>query len=64
MISVNDGVGHGFPQCDFNVAHALGNTAAIAEQEHEFVNEGRNRSHFAWHGALQSDVGPAVDFFF
>ncbi len=47
-----------------NVAHALGNTAAIAEQEHEFVNEGRNRSHFAWHGALQSDVGPAVDFFF
>src|ERR1700683_685549 len=48
VISVNDGVCHGFPQCDFNVAHARGNTAAIPEQEHEFVHEGRNRSHFAW----------------
>ena len=60
MISVNDGVCQGFPQRDFNVARPFRNTAAIPEQEHEFVHEGRNRSHFAWQRALQSDVRAAV----
>ena len=57
---MNDGVCQGFPQRDFNVAHPFRNTAAIPEQEHEFVHERRNRSHFAWQGALQSDVRAAV----
>jgi hypothetical protein len=56
MISVNDGVCQGFPQRDLNVALPFRNAAAIPEQEHEFVHEGRNRSHFAWQGALQSDM--------
>src|SRR6266481_3388608 len=60
MISVNDGVCQGFPQRDFNVGHALGNTAAIGEQGHEVVHEGRNHSHFAWQGALQSEVRAPV----
>src|SRR4029077_10036962 len=60
MISVKDGVCQGFPQHDFNVTHAFRNTAAISQQEHKFVHEGRNRSHFAWQGALQSDVRAAV----
>jgi len=49
MISVNDGVCQGFPQCDFNVAHAFRNITGIPEQEHEFVHERRNRSYFAWY---------------
>jgi len=60
MISVKDSVCQGFPQRDFNVTHAFRNTAAIPEQEHEFVHERRYRSHFAWQGALQSDVRAAV----
>ncbi len=60
MISVNDGVCHGFPQRDFNVAHPFRNTAAIPEREHEFVHERRNRSYFAWQGALQSDARAPV----
>jgi hypothetical protein len=59
-ISVNNGVCEGFPQCDFYVAHTFSNAAAIPEQEHEFVDKGRNRSHFAWQGALQSDVRAPV----
>src|ERR1700730_555387 len=55
-ISVNDGVCQGFPQRNFNVAHAFSNAAALPEQEHEFVHEGRNRGHFAWQRALQSDM--------
>jgi hypothetical protein len=60
MISVNDGVCQGFAQCDFNVAHAFRNTAALPEQEHEPVHEGRNGSHFAWQGVLQSNVRAPV----
>src|ERR1700747_2617374 len=60
MISVKDSVCQGFPQCDFNVTHAFGHTAAISQQEHKFVHERRNRSHFAWQGALQSDVRAPV----
>jgi hypothetical protein len=60
MISVNDRVCQGFPQGDFNIAHALRNTATTPEQRHEFVHEGRNGSHFAWQGALQIDVRAAV----
>jgi hypothetical protein len=60
MISVNDRVCQAFPQRDLNLAHALRNTAAIPEQEHEFVHEGRNRSHFAWQGPLRSDVTVSV----
>jgi hypothetical protein len=35
-------------------------TAAIPEQEDDFVRERRYRSHFAWQVALQSDVRAAV----
>jgi hypothetical protein len=52
MISVNDRVCEGFAQCDLNPALALRNTAALPEQEHEPIHEGRNRSHFAWQRAL------------
>jgi hypothetical protein len=64
MVSVNDGVCQGFPQHDFNVARPLRNTAAMPEQEHEFVHERRNCCHFAWQGALQSEVRAAVGFLF
>src|ERR1700730_18296363 len=56
MISVNDRVCEGFAQCDLNPALALRNTAALPEQEHEPIHEGRNRSHFAWQRALQLDA--------
>src|SRR6202051_3958902 len=56
MISVNDRVCEGFAQCDLNPALALRNTAALPEQEHEPIHEGRNRSHFAWQRALQFDA--------
>src|SRR6202451_1977639 len=52
MISVNDRVCEGFAQCDLNPALALRNTAALPEQEHEPIHEGRNRSHFARQRAL------------
>src|ERR1700738_2524330 len=52
MISVNDRVCESFAQCDFNVALALSSTAALPDQSHEFIHEGRNRSHFAWQRAL------------
>ena len=64
MISVKDGVGQSLSQCDFNVAHGFRNTAAIPEQEHKLVHEGRNRSHFAWQGTLQSDAWAVVGFLF
>ena len=60
MISVNDRVCEGFAQCDLDVALALRNTAALPEQEHELIHEGRNRSHLAWQRALQFDAGAAV----
>jgi hypothetical protein len=60
MISMNDGVCQGLAQCDFNVAHAFRNTAALPEQEHEPVHKRRNGSHFAWQGVLQSDVRAPV----
>ena len=56
MISVNDRVCESFTQCDLNVALALRNTAAVPEQEHESIHEGRDRSHFAWQRALQFDT--------
>jgi hypothetical protein len=59
-ISVNDGVCQGFAQCDLNIAQAFRNTTALPEQEYEPVHEGRNRGHFAWQGALQSDVRTSV----
>src|ERR1700688_405080 len=52
MISVNDRVCEGFAQCDLNPALALRNTAALPEQEHEPIHEGRDRSHLAWQRAL------------
>jgi hypothetical protein len=60
MISVNDGVCQGFPQCDFNVTNTFWNNAALAEQEHEPVHEGGNRSYFAWQGVLQSEMRAPV----
>jgi|SRR6516162_2410428 hypothetical protein len=36
---------------DVNFALALRNTAALPEQEHEPIHEGRNGSHFAWQRA-------------
>jgi hypothetical protein len=60
MISVNHGICQGFPQCDFNVAYTFWNNAALSEQEHEPVHEGRNRSQFAWQGVLQSDMRAPV----
>src|SRR5580693_365402 len=48
MISVNDRIRESFAQCDLNVAVALIGTAALPDQSHEFIHEGRNRSHFAW----------------
>ncbi len=60
MISVNDRVCEGFAQCDLNVAIALRNTAALPEQEHELIHEGRNRRHFAWQRALQLDARAVV----
>src|SRR5882672_11097795 len=59
MISVNDRVGESFTQCELNVAHALGNRAALPEQKHELIHKGRNRSHFAWQRALQFDARAA-----
>ena len=41
MISVNDRVCEGFAQCDLNVALALRNTAALPDQAHELIHEGR-----------------------
>jgi hypothetical protein len=56
MISVNDGVCECFTQRNLNVALALWDTAALPDQEHELVHEGRNRRHFAWQRALQFDA--------
>jgi hypothetical protein len=56
MISVNDCVCEGFAQGNLNVALALRNTAALPDQEHELIHEGRNRSHLAWQRALQFDA--------
>jgi hypothetical protein len=52
MISVNDRVCEGFAQCDLNVVLALSSTAALPDQEHEFIHEGRTRSYFAWQRAF------------
>src|SRR5258708_28065624 len=60
MVSVNDRVCEGFAQCDLNVALAFRNTAALPEQKHELIHEGRNRSHFAWQRALQFDARAVV----
>jgi len=40
---MNDRVSESFAQCDLNVALALRNTAALPEQEHESIHEGRDR---------------------
>jgi hypothetical protein len=56
MISMNDRVCEGFAQCDLNVVLALSGTAALPDQSHELIHEGRNRSHFAWQSALQFDA--------
>src|SRR6202035_4976705 len=60
MISVNDRVRESFPQSDLNVALALIGTAALPDQSHEFIHEGRNRSHFAWQRVLQFDARAAL----
>src|ERR1700686_1115705 len=60
MISVNDRVREGFAQCDLNVVRAFGNAAALPEQDHELVHEGRNRSQLAWQRALQFDARAAL----
>src|SRR5580692_2093002 len=60
MISVNDRVRESFAQCDLNVALALIGTAALPDQSHEFIHEGRNRSHFAWQRVLQFDARAAL----
>src|SRR5580658_2008165 len=60
MISMNDRVRESFAQCDLNVALALIGTAALPDQSHEFIHEGRNRSHFAWQRVLQFDARAAL----
>jgi hypothetical protein len=42
MISVNDRVCQGFAQCAVNIALAPRNAAALLNQEHELIDEGRN----------------------
>ncbi len=61
MISVNDRVCEGFPQCDLNVALALPNAPALPDQEHELIHKGRNRSHFARQRALHFDAMAALN---
>ena len=39
-IPVNDGVGQGFPQCDFDVAHAFRNPSAIPEKSTSLSTKG------------------------
>jgi hypothetical protein len=41
-----------------------GTQPQFLSKEHELVHEGRNRSHFAWQGALQGAVRAAVGFLF
>jgi hypothetical protein len=53
---MNDRVSESFAQCDLNVALALRNTAALPEQEHESIHEGRDRGQLAWQRALQFDT--------
>jgi len=60
MISVNDRVRESFAQCDLNVVLALSGTAALPDQSHEFIHEGRNRSHFAWQRVLQFETRAAL----
>jgi hypothetical protein len=60
MISVNDRVCESFAQCDFNVALALSSTAALPDQSHEFIHEGRNRCDFAWQRAFQFQARAAL----
>jgi hypothetical protein len=56
VISMNDRVSESFAQCDLDIALALRNTAALPEQEHESIHEGRDRSQFARQRALQFDT--------
>src|SRR6267378_4069360 len=60
MISVNDRVCESFAQCDLNVALALSSTAALPDQEHEFIHEGRNRNDFPWQRAFQFEARAAL----
>src|SRR5580692_10749053 len=60
MISVNDRVRESFAQCDLNVALGLIGTAALPDQSHEFIHEGRNRSHFASQRVLQFNARAAL----
>jgi hypothetical protein len=53
---MNDRVSESFAQCDLDIALALSNTAALPEQEHESIHEGRDRSQFARQRALQFDT--------
>ena len=59
-ISVNDRVCEGFAQRALNIALAPRNAAALLDQEHELIDEGRNRSHFAWQRALEVDSRAAL----
>src|SRR6201981_3149976 len=56
VISMNDRVSESFAQCDLDIALALRNTAALPEQEHESIHEGRDRGQLAWQRALQFDA--------
>ena len=60
MISVNDCVCKGLTQSDLNLTLALGNTAALPEQEHQPIHEWRNRSDFAWQRAFQFEARAAL----
>jgi hypothetical protein len=60
MIPVDDRVCESFAQCDLNVALALVSVAALPHQPHEFIHEGRNRSHFAWQRAFQLEARGAL----
>src|ERR1700722_12833163 len=60
MISVNDCVCEGLPQSDLNLALALRNTAALPEQQHQPIHEGRNRSDFAWQRAFPFEARAAL----
>jgi hypothetical protein len=60
MISVNDRVCESFAQRDLNVALALSSTAALLDQDHEFIHEGRNRNDFARQRAFQFEARAAL----
>jgi hypothetical protein len=50
MIAVNDAVCQNFSQGDFNVKFVARNTLALPYEDHELIDEWRNRRDFTSHG--------------